>query len=190
MRLDVTSAKMRKRLAAELSAHPAQSPQAAAVHPEDAQPKAAHEPQHPGERQAKTVKWAQASLSVLLGLRLPLDGVLGATTQMAIRRFQTQSGLPQSGALDETTVLALAKAIGHPAPGMTAEHKVMPRWFRLERQAPKPRPQLKKPREPDAPQPETHAELAKPREAVKPVLSEEAPHKKRRVDAARDEELP
>ena len=120
MRLDVTSAKMRKRLVAELSAQPAghgAQPNAthdsAASRPEAVKPKVLH-----GE--PRLVKWAQAALSVLLGLRLPLDGVLGATTQMAVRRFQAQAGLPQSGSLDEATVAGLAKAIGHPPPGATA----------------------------------------------------------------------
>jgi hypothetical protein len=193
MRLDVTSAKMRKRLVVELSAQPnAHARENAPLHPEQAQPPQTHDPERPGERQAQLVKWTQAALSVLLGLRLPLDGVLGATTQMAVRRFQTQAGVPQTGALDEATLQALSKAIGHPAPGMTGEHKLMPRWFRLERHAPKPKPKptLKKLQDHDAPQQEPHAALAKQNEAMKPApaLPEAAHHKKRRLDAAHDKE--
>ncbi len=133
MRLDVTSAKMRKRLVAELSAQPvALAPQ----HPETAQPVAGHAPQ-------QLVKWAQAALSVVLGLRLPLDGVLGGTTQAAVRRFQAHAGMAQTGALDPATVAALARAIGHAPPGQAPEHPLMPRWFRQERQALRPKPEAK-----------------------------------------------
>ncbi len=187
MRLDVTSAKMRKRLVAELSAQHAEhakepAPHDAPVHPEAMQPKPQHDPQ-------RLVKWAQAALSVVLGLRLPLDGVLGGTTQMAVRRFQTQAGLPQTGALDETTVLALAKAVGHPAPGMSPEHKLMPRWFRQERQQPRGRAHAmaqKKSQSPDdawsAETPPQHAELPKPVAPEKAALPELTPHKKPRPE--------
>lgn len=194
MRLDVTSAKTRKRLVAELSARAsthAKKPEAPAqhdappLHPEAAQPKPVQEAQ-------KLVTWAQAALSVVLGLRLPLDGVLNGTTQMAIRRFQGQSALPQSGSLDAATVLALAKAIGHPAPGMSSEHRIMPRWFRQERQSARAKAQPvahKKSQGPDdawqeaapehpvvAPQP-----MPLPRPAEPAVVAEVAPHKKLRT---------
>ena len=141
MRLDVTSAKMRKRLVAELSAQP---PALAPQHPETAQPSAGHASQ-------QRVKWAQAALSVVLGLRLPLDGVLGGTTQAAVRRFQAQAGMAQTGALDSPTVAALAKAIGHAPPGQTPEHPLMPRWFRQERQVPRPQPEAKAARKSQGP---------------------------------------
>ncbi len=173
MRLDVTSAKMRKRLVAQLGAQraPVDPPP---LHPEAAQPKAAHAPQ-------QLVQWAQAALSVLLGLRLPLDGVLGATTQMALRRFQGQAGVSQTGTLDAPTVAALAKAIGHPPPGAAAEHRVMPRWFRLERQGARakapPQPVRKSAGPDDAPQAEPSAP---PPLAAKPPVAELEPHKKPR----------
>lgn len=180
MRLDVTSAKMRKRLVAELSAHTPSPHKEHAPHdaaplvPEAAQPRAQHEPQ-------RLVKWAQAALSVLLGLRLPLDGVLGATTQTALRRFQSQNGLSQNGALDAPTVLALAKAIGHPAPGMPAEHKLMPQWFRLDRQGPRskaPTPVARKSQGPD----DAWTTVTPPEVQKKPVEPDLAPHKKPRPE--------
>jgi hypothetical protein len=39
-----------------------------------------------------------------------IDGILGKTTADAIRSFQTQSGLPASGALDDSTMQALLPA--------------------------------------------------------------------------------
>ncbi len=178
MRLDVTSARMRKRLVAELSPRAPAQHDVAPLHPEDAQPRAVNEAQ-------KLVKWAQAALSVVLSLRLPLDGVLNGTAQMAIRRFQGQTGVPQTGQLDQATILALAKAVGHPAPGMSPEHRIMPRWFRQERQGARAKPALgvhKKAHGPDDPwaEPATEQAVALPRPVEQGAQPELEPQKKAR----------
>lgn len=74
------------------------------------------------------VRWAQAALSAVLGLRLPIDGVLDATTQMALRRFQESKQLATTGQPDRETLAALAQALGHSIPG-APEHRGMPAWF-------------------------------------------------------------
>ena len=58
------------------------------------------------------VVWAQQHLRGA-GHRIPVDGVLGARTTRALRKFQAARGLPQSGSLDARTwrtLLALRPA--------------------------------------------------------------------------------
>ena len=102
-------------------------------------PPASHLPPTPPASHAvqRLVQWAQAALSLTLGLRLAVDGVLGATTAAALRRFQRQAGLAESGRLDAATRTALAEACGHPPPEGTAVAPGMPRWFRQERLPPR-----------------------------------------------------
>lgn len=172
MRLDVTSAKQRRRLVAELAQRgnasvqagqaPGQAGHDAPLRPEATQPT----PQQPSQ---VLVQWAQAALSVLLGLRLPLHGQLDATTAQAVRRFQGQHGLPANGQLDAPTVQALARAIGHPPPGMPGEHRLMPRWFRLDRPSARPSPRqvtARPARGPDDPWQVTDGEKKQPEDAV------------------------
>jgi Putative peptidoglycan binding domain len=61
---------------------------------------------------SRTVIWAQACLSRLLGIELPQNGLVGPDTQQAIVSFQAQQNLPSSGALDENTVSALQATCG------------------------------------------------------------------------------
>jgi peptidoglycan hydrolase-like protein with peptidoglycan-binding domain len=41
----------------------------------------------------------------------PIDGIRGATTKEALRRFQTESGLQAAGALDQATAKRLGIAL-------------------------------------------------------------------------------
>jgi LAS superfamily LD-carboxypeptidase LdcB len=55
-------------------------------------------------------RWVQTSLNKLLATRLATDGVAGAQTRSAIRKFQQQHGLRASGIVDSRTQAALASA--------------------------------------------------------------------------------
>jgi len=56
------------------------------------------------------IRWVQSSLNQVLGLRLPVDGVMDAETRNAVRRFQEQQGLPADGIAGPETEQALIKA--------------------------------------------------------------------------------
>lgn len=80
-----------------------------AVAPQAFRPKS----QDPLQRMAR---WVQAALAVVLGIKLPLTGVIDSATRAALLAFQKQHGLPQSGAVDSRTLEALENAVGLPAP--------------------------------------------------------------------------
>lgn len=69
--------------------------------------------QDPLQRMAR---WVQAALAVVLGIKLPLTGVIDSATRAALLAFQKQHGLPPSGAVDSRTLEALENAVGVPAP--------------------------------------------------------------------------
>jgi peptidoglycan hydrolase-like protein with peptidoglycan-binding domain len=58
------------------------------------------------------VLWAQSCLAQILGSWVLQDGVLGPNTNAAVRVFQEQRQLPQTGMLDGNTVNALHAACG------------------------------------------------------------------------------
>lgn len=55
------------------------------------------------------IRSLQRSLNILLGINLPLDGILGVTTRSALRQFQRSRGLPASGLHDEQTMQTLIR---------------------------------------------------------------------------------
>lgn len=188
MRLDPKAVKQRHELVKTL-AHPGQKPQKKAempVRPGSTQPTG------PLEGQTHVLKWAQAALSAVLGLKVPVDGVLGGTTQVALKRFQAQAHLPVTGILDAGTLKSLAEALGQPHPPLEPTHAGLP-WYLLERgrarQAQK--PVAKKSQGPDdaweeppaqathEPQPVEMAE--KPPEVVKAPELGKAPEHKRKL---------
>jgi peptidoglycan hydrolase-like protein with peptidoglycan-binding domain len=57
------------------------------------------------------VRWVQSTLNKILGLRLPLDGVMGPETRSAIRSFQQKQGLPVDGVVGPETERLLSAAI-------------------------------------------------------------------------------
>ena len=60
------------------------------------------------------MRWVQDTLNRVLGLRLPVTGVMGPETRSAVRSFQKQKGLPVSGIVGPDTEKALLDA-QHPA---------------------------------------------------------------------------
>jgi len=56
------------------------------------------------------VRWMQRSLNQIMGLRLAVDGVMGAATRSAIRSFQQRNGLTADGVVGSRTEQALLAA--------------------------------------------------------------------------------
>ena len=56
------------------------------------------------------VRWVQHSLNRILGLRLPLDGIMGPEIRSAIRSFQKREKLPVTGIVGPDTERALMAA--------------------------------------------------------------------------------
>lgn len=54
------------------------------------------------------VRWVQDSLNRILGLQLPVDGVMSLETRQAVRDFQTRMGLLADGVVGPETQQALA----------------------------------------------------------------------------------
>ena len=59
---------------------------------------------------SELVRWVQSSLNLIMGLRLPVDGVMGPDTRSALRSFQERAGLPADGIVGPDTERALADA--------------------------------------------------------------------------------
>lgn len=77
-------------------------------------------PQHKTE----FVRWVQHSLNQVLGLQLPVSGVMNPETRSALRRFQKEHNLPQDGIAGPETEKALIDAktgSGHAPPASDAE---------------------------------------------------------------------
>jgi len=62
------------------------------------------------------IRWVQKVLNHIMGLRLPVDGVMGRETRSALRRFQAQQGLPVNGVVGPDTERALLAAQRGPHP--------------------------------------------------------------------------
>ncbi len=56
---------------------------------------------------SERVRWVQEALNRVLGLQLPVDGVLGVETRSALRSFQRTAGLVVTGGVDPATEQAL-----------------------------------------------------------------------------------
>lgn len=79
-------------------------------------PPTAHKPIGDATADNLQVRWAQAALMVLMGVRLPLDGRVGQQTRLVLLQFQKLAGLATHGRIDAHTLRALEQAIGVPAP--------------------------------------------------------------------------
>jgi peptidoglycan hydrolase-like protein with peptidoglycan-binding domain len=78
------------------------------------------EPSTPPE--SEHVRWIQSSLNLVMGFRLPVDGVMGPETRSAIRSFQERAGLPADGIVGPDTERALIDARARrPAPSSELE---------------------------------------------------------------------
>ncbi len=73
-------------------------------------------PQHGSEY----IRWVQSTLNRILGMRLPLDGVLTSATRSAIRSFQERENLPGTGIVGPDTERALIAARSGQSPGAGA----------------------------------------------------------------------
>lgn len=66
------------------------------------------------------IRWVQAALNQVMGLRLPADGALGPMTRSAIRDFQARQGLAADGVPGQLTAKALVAAGAAPFAGAAA----------------------------------------------------------------------
>lgn len=64
----------------------------------------------PTQEGSEYVRWVQNSLNRILGINLPLDGIMSAETRSAIRSFQEKQGLPVDGIVGPPTEKALIEA--------------------------------------------------------------------------------
>jgi peptidoglycan hydrolase-like protein with peptidoglycan-binding domain len=64
----------------------------------------------PSEVGNEYVRWVQNSLNQILGLRLPVDGIMGRETRSAVRSFQERQGFPADGIVGPDTERALIAA--------------------------------------------------------------------------------
>ena len=85
------------------------------------EPAGAQEPGVPSAPEgSERVRWIQSSLNAVLGLSLPVDGVMGPDTRSAVRTFQQRRGLPADGIVGPDTERALADARRRPPSPPTA----------------------------------------------------------------------
>lgn len=64
------------------------------------------------------LRWGQRCINRLAGGRVPVDGVLGTNSFMAIRGLQSVRGLPPTGLPGLDTIRTLVQACGLPTPGL------------------------------------------------------------------------
>jgi hypothetical protein len=72
----------------------------------------------PAPSRSEYIRWVQSALNDVLGLQLPVNGIVDRLTRSAIRSFQQQQGLPVDGTVGPDTERALLSARGQqPLPG-------------------------------------------------------------------------
>ena len=102
-------------------------------------------PQHDSEY----IRWVQSTLNRVLGMKLPLNGVLTAATRSAIRSFQERAKLPVTGIVGPDTERALIAGSSGQSPGAGATKPVEPGMMEPpERAATPPEPGMTEPAEP------------------------------------------
>jgi hypothetical protein len=74
----------------------------------------------PSAEGSEHVRWVQDSLNRILGLRLPVDGIMGPEVRSAVRSFQERQGLPITGLVGRDTERALIAASSGQLPGAGA----------------------------------------------------------------------
>jgi len=77
-------------------------------------------------RSSAYVRWVQLALNQILGTRLAVDGVPGASTRSAIRSFQRSRGLKPDGVVGAQTERALIGAGAGSPPSRVAPPRVTP----------------------------------------------------------------
>jgi hypothetical protein len=65
-------------------------------------------------RSREYIRWVQQALNRIMSLRLDTDGIAGAQTRSAIRRFQLSQGITADGIVGPQTERALAVRVGAP----------------------------------------------------------------------------
>jgi peptidoglycan hydrolase-like protein with peptidoglycan-binding domain len=82
------------------------------------------------------VRWLQDSLNRVLGLRLPVNGIMGPETRSAVRSFQERERLPVTGIAGPDTERALIAATASAPPSELEELELFDTEFAdLEREA-------------------------------------------------------
>jgi peptidoglycan hydrolase-like protein with peptidoglycan-binding domain len=71
----------------------------------------------PAPEGSEYVRWVQSSLNQIMGLRLPVDGIMGPETRSAIRSFQARHGLSVDGIVGPETERAIMTARTGQPPG-------------------------------------------------------------------------
>ena len=77
------------------------------------------------------IRWVQNCLNQLLGLQLPLSGVMAVATRSAVRNFQRQQGLPVSGMVSPETQEALQAACAGSQDARAPEEELSSSWESL-----------------------------------------------------------
>ncbi|MGH7771447.1 MAG: peptidoglycan-binding domain-containing protein, partial [Candidatus Binatia bacterium] len=72
------------------------------------------------------IRWVQSALNHVLGLRLPVNGVMGPETRSAVRSFQERGGLPVTGIVGPDIESALIAARGGKSHGAEATKPAEP----------------------------------------------------------------
>ncbi|MGH8035051.1 MAG: peptidoglycan-binding domain-containing protein, partial [Lysobacterales bacterium] len=101
-------------------------PKGAAPAPAGEPPTLSAEPSEPSAEGSEHVRWVQDSLNRILGLRLPLDGIMGPEVRSAVRSFQERQGLPITGLVGPDTERALMAATSGQSPGASAAKPAAP----------------------------------------------------------------
>jgi hypothetical protein len=104
---------------------PPKPPAPEGTEPKGAAPAPAAEPSTPPSAEpsaegSEHVRWVQDSLDRILGLRLPVDGIMGPEVRSAVRSFQERQGLPITGLVGLDTERALIAASSGQLPGAGA----------------------------------------------------------------------
>lgn len=104
---------------APAGAEPAGTAPAPAAGP-PTQPSAEPPSAEPSAEGSEHVRWVQDSLNRILGLRLPVDGIMGPEVRSAVRSFQERQGLPITGLVGPDTERALIAGKGGQSSGAGA----------------------------------------------------------------------
>lgn len=89
--------------------------------------------QEPREAPSEYIRWVQSCLNQVMGLRLPLDGIMSPATRSAVRSFQERRGLPVDGLIGPPTEAALVAACaGTPQPTADQESESDQEWETVE----------------------------------------------------------
>ncbi len=109
---------------------PPQPPAPAGAEPKGAEPAPAGgsptpPSAEPSAEGSEHVRWVQDSLNRILGLRLPVNGIMGPETRSAVRSFQERQGLTITGLVGPDTERVLIAAGSGQSPGAGATKPIV-----------------------------------------------------------------